>query len=216
MSSVNVSFSRLLRVLVPFIASAGSSQITPAQNFWKWFQGNEGALFDFEKDRDRTFDRLSAEMHKVDPSLTFEFGPKQNGHREFVISADGIRSAFPAVEALFAAAPKLPRWTFIKFRPRRPPYDITYGGVSVHAAAVLARAELHGATADITLFMPGYSDSNSAYTAIAYLLLDQALGEYDVETRVGQVLIKPAEQAPRNASALSALPPSFDRLFVSR
>jgi hypothetical protein len=208
---------RLFRVLAPFIALSGYCQMAPEETFWKWFQKNNDVLFDFEQDRDKVFDRLSTEMHKVDADLTFEFGPKKDGRREFVISADGIRSAFPKVETLFATAPKLPHWTFIKFRPRRPPSDINYEGVSVKSTAVLAHLELRGKKADVTLFIPGYTlRAKPAYTAIAFLLLDQALGEYDVETRVGEVTVKPTTLVSHDANSFASLPDLFDRLFLPR
>jgi len=77
---------------------------SPEADFWKWFEANHAELFDFERDQDRIFDRLAAEMHKVDHDLTFEFGPKENGKREFIISADGIVRAFPKVETLYVLA----------------------------------------------------------------------------------------------------------------
>lgn len=64
-------------------------------------------LFHFETDQEKTFDKLSAELKKANPDLTFEFGPVENGKREFVISAAGIKTAFPYVESLFNSAPKL-------------------------------------------------------------------------------------------------------------
>jgi hypothetical protein len=100
--SLALLFSSLLTVLGWFGRRAG---LTPEQAFWNWFQKNEDSLFDFEKNQAEIFDRLSTELHKIDPNLTFEFGPKENDRREFTISADGIRKAFPAVEKLFASAP---------------------------------------------------------------------------------------------------------------
>jgi hypothetical protein len=208
---------RLLSFIAPFAAASAGAQSTPEEGFWNWFQQNESALFNFENDQDRTFDRLGAEMHRIDPNLTFEFGPKEHGVREFVISADGIRSAFPTVEKLYSAAPRLPRWTFIKFRPRRPPSDIKYNNVIVQAKAVVADVRLAREKADIDVFVPGYADDpKRTYTAIAYLLLDQALGEYDVETRVGQIAVKPIGQAPVGARSLGELPAMFDELFHRR
>jgi hypothetical protein len=184
------------------------------QEFWKWFQSNEADLFDFEKDQQRIFDRIGDELHRVDPALTFEFGPKENGRREFVISADGIRAAFPKVEALYAAAPSLPRWKFIKFRPRRKPMDITYGRVTVKARSVVVGLEPAGPKANLTIFIPGYSrPSYQTYMAIVFLLLDEALGEYDVETRVGNIEIKELREAPPGAYSLEALPKAFDSSF---
>jgi hypothetical protein len=135
-----MSRKSLLSLPLSFLAAFGlygeGKQNTPEQTFWIWFQNNQNALFDFEKDREKTFGMLSAQLHKVNPTLTFEFGPIEQGQREFTISADGIKDAFPAVEALYAAAPQLPRWKFLKFRQRRLPSDISYGGVFVKAATI--------------------------------------------------------------------------------
>lgn len=187
---------------------------TPEQAFWKWFQSNESSLFDFEKDQENTFDRLGAEMHKLNPSLTFEFGPKENGRREFVISADGIKDAFPEVETLYATAPSLPRWKFIKFRPRRTPSDISYQGVTVKAASVSVQVKRNGEVADLTVFIPGYAQTeHKTYASITFLLLDEALGEYDVETRIGQINLESATSVPSQTTSLAKLPETVDKLL---
>lgn len=77
--------------------------------FWDWFQANDERLYNFERDQEPTFDLLQTELQKVDKNLTFEFGPVENGRREFIISAGGIREAFPKVESLYATAPVLSR-----------------------------------------------------------------------------------------------------------
>src|SRR6266404_9069287 len=149
------SFVLLLSLIAGFALSCKRAQATP-EDFWKWFQSNEDALFNVEKNREQMFDKLGTEMHKVNPSLTFEFGPIEDGKREFVISADGIKEAFPQVEALYAAAPPLPRWKFVRFRPRRKPMDVNYGGVSVRAASVTVQLVRNGQVADAIVFIPNY------------------------------------------------------------
>src|SRR5262249_23226597 len=177
----------------------------------------EADLFDFERNQEAIFDRLAAEMHKVHPSLTFEFGPKENGRREFVVSADGIKDAFPKVESLYAAAPTMAHWTFIKFRPRREPFDIDYAGVSVKADAVSVLLQPDGQKAGLTVFIPGYNEgAHEIYAGIAFLLLDQALGEYDVETRVGFVDVKAPSPNLADARSLKELPKAFDDFFAGR
>jgi len=193
-----------------FGGSAGADQ---ESSFWQWFQKNDAMLFDFERDQEHIFDLLADEMHKIDPALTFEFGPKADGRREFVISADGILSAFPKVERLFAAAPQMAHWTVIKFRPRREPMNVQYGGVSVAADAVLATAEPDKGKAGLVVYLPGFrEDKRSAFGTVAFLMLDQALGEYDVETKVGFIEVRPIEKAAPNALPLSKLPEAFDRI----
>jgi hypothetical protein len=168
------------------------TEATPEQEFWKWFQKNEASLFSFETNQEVVFDRLATQMKKIHEALTFEFGPVGNGKREFVISADGIKEAFPAVERLYASAPKLDRWVFIKFRPRRTPLDVQYSGVKVKADDVYCTVEPDGGKAGITVFIRGYeAEQGKIYKGIAFLMLDQALGEYDVETKVGFIQVKP-------------------------
>ena len=130
-------------------------------------------------------------MKRINSSLTFEFGPITDGKREFVISADGIKTAFPAVEQLYATAPKLDQWIWIKFRPRRLPMDIEYDGVNVKAADVFCTVEPDGDKAGLTLYIRGYQpEQKKTYAGIVFLMLDQALGEYDVETKVGCIQTK--------------------------
>ena len=163
--------------------------------FWQWFQRNEERLFSFEKDRDKIFDALSEAMKKVHPDLTFEFSPVlEGGRREFVISAAGIKSAFAAVETLHAVAPKLPRWIFVKFRPRRTPiHDLEYAGRKVRCQDVhylLFRDDKPGKIG-VMLFLDGYKEEKkSDWGQIGYLFLDEALGEYDVEMKVGAVVFQ--------------------------
>lgn len=196
---------------------AGSAHASVEADFWQWFQRNDAMLFDFEKDQERIFDRLAAQMRKVDPNLTFEFGPKEKGKREFVVSADGLRKAIPAVERLAAAAPTLAKWTVIKFRPRRDPFDIQYGGMAVKAATISARLAPNGELVDVTLLIPGCTaDTHKACIGITFLMLDQALGEYDVMTRVGAVDARAPTPGDKTTVTLERLPAAFDAYVTKR
>jgi hypothetical protein len=133
------------------------------------------------------FDGLAAELQKVDRGLTFEFGPR-GATREFVISAAGIKKTFPAVVGLAEAAPGLERWQIIAFRPRRAPVmTIEIGDKSVDPKDVQLSLLDNGKMAGIYLFIPGFREDDVALQQIGYLLLDGALGEYDVETRLGLI-----------------------------
>jgi len=184
--------------------------------FWRWFQANEPRLFEFEKDQEHIFDELGMQLHRIQPNLTFEFGPKQHGKREFVISADGIKDAFPAVIALADAAPSLPRWKIIKFRPRRGfQSPVTINGLQISPSQIQFTIEPDGKKAGITLFIEGYKlTERERYASAVYLMLDQALGEYDVETKVGFIELKPSTAKSSLAKQqFSMLADSFDRFF---
>ena len=157
-------------------------------DFWTWFQNNEDMIFHFEKDTENTFDKLSAALSKVDPELTFEFSPiRESGKREFVISAGGIKKSFPSVELLFNSAPEFKKWTIVKFRPRRTPLnDLTFGGVSIKSDSVYYNLYKDQDKLGVILFFDNYNEKeHSIYGNLGYLFLDEALGEYDVETKLG-------------------------------
>ena len=185
------------------------SQLT----FWHWFDAHQDELVDFEVDQERIFDDLSEQLTRVHPNLTFEFGPKAD-RREFVISAGGIREAFPAVSSLVAAAPKLDRWHITAFRPRRTPLNsIQIGEICIGPGDVEFSLLTKGSTIGIQLFIPGFQENDVTFKQIAYLMLDDALGEYDVETKVGLIKMLPPE-APRTARRypFAELPSLFDQL----
>ena len=197
------------------VSGCGTKQMNRSREeaFWNWFQSNDERLYYFERDQERVFDLLQSELGKVDKNLTFEIGPIENGRREFIISADGIREAFPKVESLYTAAPQLARWKILKYRPRREPMDIAVGDLRIHCDAVAVDLRPRTDMVDLTMYMPGYSaQTRDQYKRIAFLFLDQALGEYDVETKVGEIELKPRDEAPSSALSLAKLPAAVDRL----
>src|SRR5437867_1052929 len=125
--------------------------------FWNWFQAHDSALFAVKTGSEPICGELSEELHRVHPALTFEFGPVDSGRREFVLSADGIRDAFPAVLALGRTAPALAHWTITQFRPPRPDVtQISVGGLQLDARTVQFLAELDGDRTGLTVSVPGY------------------------------------------------------------
>jgi hypothetical protein len=190
--------------------------------FWRWFQKNEGRVYAFEKDRERIFDDLADALKRVHRDLTFEFGPVlSNGRREFVISAGGLKSAFPAVEALHAAAPKMEKWIVVKFRSRRVPInDLEFSGKTIRAKDVhylLFRDESPGKVG-VMIFIDGYREAEkSVFGQMGYLFLDEALGEYDVEMKLGAIVFQARDSKYfERAHPLTELPKDFDDYFANQ
>ena len=193
----------------------GTKKATAQDKFWNWFAKHDAELYDFEFNRERVFDKLSYELGKIDPNLTFEFGPKRP-KREFVISAGGIKSAFPAVVLLANAAPALERWTVIAFRPRRTTINIIeFRDKRIDPKEVQFSLLDNGKIAGIYLFLPGFQEADVDLKQIGYLLLDEALGEYDVETRLGLIkMLSPDEPSNEERYPLVELPELFDGLIA--
>lgn len=191
------------------------------EQFWKWFQQNEEDLFHVERDQEPTFDRLAAALNEVDADLTFEFGPQHDGVREFVISAAGVKRAFPIVERLYDAKPRLERFHVTAFRPRRGVInDIEFGNLKISASDVRYRLckDDDPTKIGILLFLPEYStERETEFGQIGYLFLDEALGEYDVETNVGFIELVGHDSKYFNGSLpIRELAGDFDALLPSK
>lgn len=163
---------------------------TPAQTFWAWFEKNEALLFDFERRRDAAFAALGQALEKFEQHLEFEFGPKgDDGRRELVISAGGIKAKFPPVQALVAAAPRLARWRITAFRPRRNPImTLQLGDIALRPQDIDVCLLTHGRELGLNLFFRGHTEHNHAALGQAgFLMLDEAIGEHDVSMKVGPI-----------------------------
>lgn len=194
------------------------SDDTTLRQFWHWFKQNEDMVFHFERNQEHALDSFAAALAGVSPNLTFEIGPAKNGIRDLVISADGIKSAFPFVEALVAAAPALPRWELIAFRPRRKlGMGVSLAGRRVKPEDVEFCLLSNGLELGVYLFLPDYSEEEKRiWGQIGYLLLDEALGEYDVETKLGPIKFFHASAYPDSARRpLPDLPELFDERYAA-
>jgi hypothetical protein len=189
---------------------------TPQDEFWRWFLKHEDVLYNFERDRDHAFKLIEEALHRVQKNLTFEFSSELDSKRDFIISANGIKESFPAVVALTQAAPPLPRWNLIAFRPRRGiGNELKYGGKKIHSNDIQFTLVENGNVAGIYLFLPGHQSGDNASETIGFLMLDNALGEFDVETRLGRITFYAPEAVTEgNRYPLRELPELFDELIA--
>ncbi|HMC96120.1 MAG TPA: hypothetical protein VKG92_00560, partial [Flavobacteriales bacterium] len=131
-----------------------------------------------------------------------------------------IKDAFPSVEAVHAAAPVLPRWIWVKFRPRRTAMDLSFGDLSIKAkdVRVILWQDPSPAKLGLTVIIKGYKEAdNDVYDQVAYLMLDGALGEYDMETKVGGIVVLGSSPSPTMKEwDLDELPAAFDQALQTK
>ena len=188
------------------------------QQFWEWFKKNETVIFDFESNREVVFERISEALKSYKHGLAFEISKEIDGKREFVISADGVIELFPAVKVLKTASPDLERWSVTAFRPRLDDYSglkLKFEGGSVDASKIWFEYQTDNSNFYLKLYHPSYTEEHqNVYINTSYILLDKALGEYDVTTGIKYI---EHGKLPEDPKAIGLLPfvdlrSVFDRL----
>jgi hypothetical protein len=165
--------------------------------FWSWFQARR---HDIEHDvasirqmggpSNLITDELGERLRTNWPDLVHEIGRAGDGVFELIISADGIRGRFPVVTECVKNAPELPGWRFIAFRPRQQelPASVVIEGTEVPADDFVFVPHERSELIDLDVLYRGPLPAGDHRIAGAsYLLLDFALGEFDVETRIGRI-----------------------------
>lgn len=157
--------------------------------FWTWFRDNAPRFENYLENTHEVVAAIGQQIGAVDNQLNFELGRADDGIYEFIVSADGIRDVFPAVQALVAAAPVIPGWRVIAFRPRKSgdlANEVRYEGLSLGAGSLWYRATPNDDRLDLTLCVEG-QDVTGVHSMLGavFLLLDATLGEFDVATKIG-------------------------------
>ncbi len=175
----------------------------PYQQFWQWFQANSAELLKVSTCQEPICKDLYARMKRVNPGLVYAFGPVRDGGREFVVSADGNKSLFPIVQRLVAVAPRIPGWLIIAFRPATGfGMSTRIGEHSISPDDFWFSAKQNGVLVDLKLHvrLPDPAIDHQMVLRITFLLLDHGLGEYTVETRIGQIDVQPLTRDPAELS----------------
>jgi len=164
-------------------------------------------------------DELSDQLHEIDENLVYEISRAEAGVRELVVSADGIKDSFPSVIELTKKAPDIPGWKITAFRQR---VDITqfrlhFDSKDLHAKDFYFWLQSDGEHIDLILYVPGLTEKNrNEFVNACYILLDMAIGEHDVTSRIRYINHHPlpADPEAERLKRLTELPKHFDELYA--
>lgn len=172
--------------------------VDPQRRFWKWFEDNASSLAAVKSGNDPILQKVIRELRKVHPNLDFEMGLSDNEQLEFIVSANGIRGVFPIVEQLVACAPTLPNWKIIAFRqPKGSVPEILYDNFLLKEEDVWFSYKRRMDKVDLTIYIRDLSPDNQEQAiGASFILLDNALGEYLVATRIGFIEHTPLPDSP--------------------
>lgn len=190
------------------------------KQFWKYFVQNAHKLSYSRKYQNKVLINCLEELKKVHPDLTFEIGSRVGDTWEFVISANGIKDAFPAVLSLIEIAPRLKGWKIIAFKQRKATDTaIAIAGVTISIEDILFEYYIEGkGKMGIILYVKDFKKSDIRYQLAIFPLLDALLGEFDVEMKIGSIDIQPLFPNIRRKKLrpLGELPSIVDTHFQKR
>lgn len=104
---------------------------------------------------------------------------------------------------------------FTYFQPRRNPIStIAMGDLTINSRNMEFSLLSRDTEIGLEVFIPSYDDADSRYKQIGYLFLDQALGEFDVETKVFYLQFFATGDPPKyDRVPFEELPERFDELY---
>lgn len=177
------------------------------KNLWKWFRAHSDELANASSDS-LTFQTFYKKLSQIHSSLVFQIGTDDRASgRELVISSDGIREGISAVKKLVEAAPSIEGWKVVAFRqPVGESITVDGGGIKLSTDEILfdyLTAVNNTNTTDVTLYIDGVNvDNNEEYLRVAFILLDAAVGEFQVMTKIGKLDLLPM---PKEKGSLYSL-----------
>jgi len=190
-----------------------------AAAFWSWFADTIAPLGADGLDQDDIVARIDAEFAKVYPDLAFELWGPDGDIVDFVISADGRTELFADVLDAVHAAPKIPGWRVVAFRPRRSiRARVSAMGHQLSGDQIWYRCEPEDGRLRVALFVEELTDENwDILCATSCVLLDMALGEFDAATKIAALEHYPLNRETRRLplKPLAQLPDELDRFYAA-
>jgi hypothetical protein len=186
------------------------------QTFWQWLALNTARIQAQDRnDFQGMADEIAAAFHHSYPDLFWEIDHLSQPW-VFCVSADGDRGLFPAVIQAVRGAPTLPGWNVQAFRRRGSlTVAIRMSGHKLGYEDIWCSVAPQGKGVDIVLHIDGLgTPSNHVLEQAAFVLLDNAVGEYDAVMKIANLRCEPllANSVRRvDYFPLSELPLYLDR-----
>ena len=157
--------------------------------FWSWFASQaKGFRTAPQEEMPLIVQHISERIKLVNEGMVCEFGLDGDQLGELVISGDGIKELIPAVSSFVEAAPKIEGWRVTAFRPRLDQYgemELTFSGQLISPKTIWFRPLTEEGEFDVIFYHFDFNEDDSASLINGtYILLDMAVGELDVMTKI--------------------------------
>ncbi len=165
--------------------------------FWEWYSDRANHLFEeIEAGRcGELHPEVSAKVNELWPTFAWVFGPPPEGKtgHSFTLSGEGILARQFLTEEWLRRAPDLDNWTFYASRQPdefRPGLTIEINGHSFDFGGFWISPQLDEdrEMVDITAWHPEFEKADERTSStVLFLMLDEILGEYGVDTWLGVI-----------------------------
>jgi hypothetical protein len=176
--------------------------------FWTWWASARDGITAAIEDGSvpSHADEISAHVRRLDPHLAWELAPGRIARHALVVTPEGNPEIRPKALAWLAAAPPAdPVWEYHAARQAGLLHTLAIGGASVDLEDVRAIAgwDATRERLDVRLWHPAFTAVPEAVgRQIAFLFLDNLLGEDDVERWIGSIELLEAETVGRTPAEL--------------
>jgi hypothetical protein len=177
--------------------------MSKAAEFWRWFRENEHRFRMIEvPEKDELLGEIQRALHEFSDDLWFEIGGHPEGPQELVITAEGKHRAFGLVKDLVSAAPAIPGWEFLAFKPAQGfAFVTTYRDITVSPGSTWFSVLPAHAAADGIDLRVAYVQFDPAkaktYLAATYIMLEAGLGELAAAQIIHSIEVCAASSDPR-------------------
>jgi hypothetical protein len=182
------------------------------RSFWKWFEAHAA-------NRRTDAATVRKRLHKLCDRLEVEFRETPHSSpRQMIITANHARDAFPIVEELVRAAPKIEGLSITQFRPpQKIANTYLFEGVE-HPIDQVFFIPYRADFFDLAIMI--YADLETTNYEVVWALCRDILGEFDFEMCVSYMQIFPLVDAPfplelQHISELPGCVEDFHRLDVN-
>lgn len=161
--------------------------------FWSWWAGSSARVASAIESgaAESVVSEISDAVQAIDDKLAWELAPGQTARHAFVVSAEGDLAVRPVALAWRAAAPSSDgTWEFHAARQPGPLGVLRVGSTDVDLAGFRAISswDANRERVDVRLWHPALQSApDQVRHQVAFLFMDNLLGEDDVERWVGSI-----------------------------
>ena len=184
--------------------------------FWEWFPAVADRYYQTIEAGDcgKLTDEVRKQCNKLLPTMSWVFGPGEDGGHSFTVSGEGQVAKQLLAEYWHSRAPQVKGWTF--YASRQPAPEESLADIAIAVAdqesvdtsgfLIKTRVDAEEERVDIVAWHPSLSIvPDEHHMQILFLLLDEAMGEFGTQTWIGKIAVEPIE-AGNESTTLDKLP----------